>query len=46
MAELQGGSRPSAIIAGIACTASFVWPIGTIIFGPTRAGMVFATIID
>lgn len=46
MSELQGGSRASAIIGGIACTASLAWPIGTIIFGPTCGGMILATLLD
>ena len=46
MAESQGGSRATAIIGGIACAGTLAWPIGTIIFGPTCAGMVFATWYD
>ena len=44
--SLRGGARATAIIGGIACVASTVWPIGTIIFGPTCAGMILATALD
>jgi hypothetical protein len=44
--NLIAGSRASSIIAGVSCVASGFWPIGTIIFGPTCAGMIFASWYD
>lgn len=46
MVMVTGGSRQSAIIGGIACMASTIWPIGTLIAGPTCMGMIIKTIID
>jgi len=43
---VTGGSRQTAIIGGISCIASLIWPIGTLIAGPTCMGMIIKTIID
>ena len=44
MSAMHGGACKSGgqEIGAMACAASLVWPIGTLIFGPTCIGMAVA----
>ncbi len=46
MCRVTGGNTATVIIGGVACTVSFLWPIGTLIAGTTCAGMIIATVVD
>lgn len=45
-AQLCGGRDAITVIGVISCTASTIWPIGTLIAGPTCAGMLIASMVD
>jgi bacteriocin-like protein len=46
MSQVIGGNTSMAVIGGIACAVSTLWPIGTLIAGPTCAGMIIGMIVD
>lgn len=46
MSQVTGGNKSMAIIGGIACAVSTLWPIGTLIAGPTCAGMIIGIMVD